>query len=342
MVTIKDVAQRAGVSTATVSAVVNDAAWVSDETRARVRESAQALGYRPNRLARSLKTRASGTVGVIVSDLTNPYFTEVVRALGRALRDHDRTLLLCDAEQSYALGARYYETLLEKRVDGLVLIGASVPADVVEAHAREAPVVAIERDYPAADVTCLLVDSEQGGYDATAHLVGLGRRRVATITGPSAGPGHETYGRAARHEGYRRALAEAGRPYDPDLVVEGDFQFAGGRAAMRTLLALPDPPDAVFAANDLMALGAMLEARLAGLRIPDDLAVVGYDDVPMAALVTPPLTTLAMPKEALGREAAALLDARLRDPDGVPARHQRFSAELVVRASTGAAVPVES
>ncbi|HYE59025.1 MAG TPA: LacI family DNA-binding transcriptional regulator [Rhodothermales bacterium] len=329
-------AQHAGVSTATVSAVVNDATWVSDETRARVKDAARTLGYRPNRLARSLKTRETGTVGVIVSDLTNPYFTEVVRALGRALRADDRTLLLGDAEQSYDLGTKHYETLPEKRVDGLVLIGASVPAEVVSAHAQEAPVVAIERNYATEGVTCLLVDSEQGGYDATSHLIALGRRRIAAITGPSVGPGQSTYGRAARHEGYRRALVEAGRGYDPALVVEGDFQFEGGRAAMRRLLDLPEQPDAVFASNDLMALGAMLEARLSSLRVPDDVAVVGYDDVPMAALVTPSLTTLAMPKEALGREAAAVLERRLRGVDGVSVPRQMFSATLVVRESSGA------
>lgn len=334
MVTIKDVAHNAGVSTATVSAVINDADWVPEETRARVQAAAMGLGYRPNRLARGLKTRASGTVGVIVSDLMNPFFTDVVRSLGRSLRKHDQTLLLCDAEHSYELGTKYFETLLEKRVDGFVLIGSSVPTEIVAAHAHHVPIVAIERDYDLDKVTCLLVDSEQGGFDATTHLIEGGRQRIAVITGPSAGPGHTTYGCVASHEGYRRALSEAGRPYLPDLVVEGDFQFDGGRTAMRQLFGLPEPPDAVFASNDLMALGAMLEARQAGVIVPDDLAVVGYDDLPMAQLVTPPMTTLGMPREMLGSEAAALLHARLSDCGASTPTQRMFPANLIVRGSS--------
>lgn len=340
MPTLKDVARHSGVSIATASAVVNGAGWVTEETRRRVQAAVEALGYRPNRLARSLKTQQSQAVGVVVSDLTNPFFTEVVRSLSHALRADGRTLFLCDADHRFDLGEAAFHTLVEKRVDALVLIGDSVHERVVAdyvARPEAGPVVAIERDYGHDGVTTLLVDSEAGAYAATRHLLEAGCTRIATITGPHSGPGSTTYGRAQRFEGYRRALAEAGRPVNPAYVAEGNFRYSGGQEAMQRFLALSEPPDAVFASNDLMALGAADVARRAGLALPDDLALVGYDDIPVAALSAPGLTTLAMPKAALGQAAAEQIAAQLA---GAPPVRRLFEAQLVVRGSTVAgAVP---
>lgn len=334
MVTMKKVAEHAGVSIATVSAVINGARWVTEKTRDRVLQSVEATGYRPNGLARGLKTRQSNAIGVIVSDLTNPFFTQIVRTLGRALRAHERNLFLCDAEQSYELGALHYEMLLEKRVDGLVVIGASVSRTLLESSIPAVPVVAIERDYRLRGVSSLLVDSEQGAYDATMHLVEGGYERIAIINGPAAGPGSESFATGRLLEGYRRALERAGMTYDPSYFVRGDFHYASGAAALRKLLACSPRPDAVFVANDLMALGVMHEARLSRLRIPDDLAVIGYDDIPMAELVAPSLSSLSMPNKELGQEAAALLDRRLKDSALIPPTQQMFSARLIVRESS--------
>lgn len=351
MPTLNDVASRCGVSTATVSAVVNGADWVSRPTRERVEAAIEEVGYRPNRIARSLKTGRGYGVGVIVHDLTNPFFTEIVRSLSHTLRKLGRTLVLCDSDRQFEVGARNLEMLLEKQIDGLVLINDAVSEDDLHTHLRELsfelPVVAVDRTYDRpGGVHHLLVDSEEGAFQATAHLIAQGRRRVALISGPlgstdgNADPPPTGYGRQARYEGYRRALDEADLPFDPALVAEGNLRYDGGRRACQQLLALPGgPPDAIFAVNDLMALGALQAAQDAGLSVPDDLAIVGFDDIPPAARASPALTTIAMPKRALGHAAAELLHERIeRAQDGhadddEPVR-RLFSAHLVARGSS--------
>ncbi|MEM9997909.1 MAG: LacI family DNA-binding transcriptional regulator [Bacteroidota bacterium] len=339
-VTIKDVAARSGVSVATVSAVVNEADWVTDATRARVQRAVAELGYRPNRVARSLKTQRADAVGAIVSDVTNPFFTEIIRGLSHALQERGRNLFLCDADHRFELGDAHLEMLIEQQVDGLVIIGDSVREASLQSYLRRrshVPVVAIERDYDLPDVSCLLVDSEQGAYVATRHLIEQGFERIAYIAGPQEGAGSLTYGRAMRTAGWRRALAEAGLPNDDEWLARGTFRYESGASAMRDLLSRPVRPDAVFVANDMMALGAMHALHEMGLRIPDDLALVGFDDIPVAALVAPPLTTMAMPKRRLGRAAHDVLRAHIADGPGYTAVRRTFEADLVVRASSLAA-----
>lgn len=336
-VTLHDLAKRCDVSTATVSAVVNGAEWVSEATRARVQQAVDEMGYHPNQLARGLKRQEGHAVGVIVSDLTNPFFTQVVRSLSHSLRESGRTLSLCDSDHRHDLGEANLRMLLEGQIVGLVVIGDSVPEtalrEFVKARAH-VPVIAIERDYQIPQVSALLVDSEQGAFAATMHLAERGCERIAMIAGPTTGAGSATFGRAQRLAGYLRALRELDRPVNPSLIVEGAFRLESGRDAMRKLLALDVPPDAVFAANDMMALGAMSTVREAGLRVPDDVALVGFDNVPMSELTTPGLTTMAMPMARLGDAAARLLGALIRlGADHTPVR-DTFSAELVARAST--------
>jgi len=336
-VTLHDLARRCGVSTATVSAVVNHADWVSDKTRRRVQRAIDEMGYHPNQLARGLKRRAGHSVGVIVSDLTNPFFTQIVRSLSHTLRVAGRTLSLCDSDHRHDLGESNLRMLLEGQIVGLVVIGDSVPEKALRAFVRarpSVPVIAIERDYRVSQVSCLLVDSEEGGFVATRHLVECGRRRIAMITGPSEGAGSATYGRAQRFDGYRRALGDSGLPFDESLVVEGTFRYESGREAMRQLLALDEPPDAVFAANDMMALGAMSVVREAGLSVPGDVALVGFDNVPVTSLMTPGLTTMAMPMGEFGEAAARLLEAHMRLDGERPRVRQMYSAELIMRSST--------
>jgi LacI family transcriptional regulator len=336
-VTLHDLAKRCNVSTATVSAVVNGADWVSKGTRARVQKAIDAMGYHPNQLARGLKRQEGHAVGVVVSDLTNPFFTQIVRSLSHSLRESGRTLSLCDSDHRHDLGEANLRMLLEGQIVGLVVIGDSVPEKALRAFVKARPrvhVIAIERDYHIPQVSTLLVDSEQGAYAATRHLADRGCERIAMIAGPSTGAGSATFGRTQRLEGYRRALKDLGRVADPSLVVEGTFRYESGRYAMRRLLALDDRPDAVFAANDMMALGAMSVVREAGLRVPDDVALVGFDNVPMTELTTPGLTTMAMPMSELGDAAARLLDAQIRLGANHKPVRDTFSAELVARAST--------
>lgn len=339
-VTLREVAKECDLSIATVSAVANGAAWVPEETRRRVQRAIDHLGYRPNQLARGLKTRRGHAVGVIVSDLTNPFFTEVVRSLSHALREGGRTLLLSDSDHRFDIGDLNLRILSEGHVAGLVVVGDSIRIETLRSYVRRAhhvPVIAIERDYDIEGVSCLLVDSEHGAYTVTRHLVEQGYRRIAIIAGPHEGPGSTTYGRVQRYDGYRRALAEAGYKLDRRLVAEGNFRYTGGREAMRRLLAGRARPDAVFASNDMMALGAMEAVRAAGLRVPEDIALAGWDDIPMTSLTTPALTTVAMPKRQLGSAAAALLAEQIpRDGDHTPVRRM-FDAQLVVRQSSGPA-----
>ena len=335
-ITLRHVAERCGVSTATVSAVVNGAPWVSSTTRDRVQRAVDEMGYRPNQFARSLKTQRGYAVGVIASDFTNPFFTEVVRSLSHVLREDGRVLFLCDSDHRFELGDTNLRMLFDSHVAGLVLIGDSVRDETLKRYVRRrthVPIVAVERDYNLDGVSCLVADSEAGAHAATHHLLGQGYRRIAMIGGPQHGPGSTTYGRAQRYAGYRRALEEGGVALDDKLVVEGNFRYAGGQEAMRRLLAGRTRPDAVFAANDMMALGAISVIQGAGLRVPDDIAVVGFDDIPIAALASPALTTVAMPKSELGRGAAVTLAQQLNHARPLALRRV-LDTELVVRQSS--------
>ena len=336
-ITLHDIAKRCGVSIATVSAVVNGAAWVTETTRDRVQRAVDDMGYHPNQFARGLKKQEGHAVGVIVSDLTNPFFTQIVRSLSLAVHDAGRSLSLCDSDHRHDLGEANLRMLVEGQVLGLIVVGDSVPEDALRAFVRQrprVPVIAIEREYAIPQVSTLLVDSELGAFTATMHLAERGCTRIAMITGPSSGAGSATYGRIQRYEGYKRALRACGQALEPELVVEGNFRYEGGRNAMQRLLSLPQWPDAVFSANDMMAVGAMSVIRDAGARVPDDIALVGFDDVPITTLVQPALTTMAMPLRAFGESAARLLEQQLAlGGEHSPVR-MAFSAGLVVRASS--------
>jgi LacI family transcriptional regulator len=338
--TIKDVAKQSGVSISTVSAVLNATGWVPEDTKDRVERAINDLGYRPNRIAQSLKKRRSNAYGIIVSDLLNPYFTEIVSALQLRLLEGDKYSFIFNSDRRSDLADKSFEFILDRQLDGIVLISDSVSEKIVRKYSKkypEVPIVAIERDYDIDSVYTLLVDSEKAAFEATTYLVNLGYKRIAMITGPSVGVGSSSYGRLQRTEGYTRALKTAKLPVSMDLIVEGTFRMESGEAAMHKLLCLPKRPDAVFAANDLMALGAMKALKQVHLRIPDDVALMGYDDIALASMVSPALTTLAMPKKELGEKAAEIL-LKLAAEDIVPhdsseKRLKFFNASLVPRDS---------
>lgn len=342
--TIRDVAADCGLSIATVSAVVNKAGWVPEQTRVRVEDSIHSLGYRPNRLARGLKTSLSYTVGVIVSDVTNPYFTDIVRSLGHVLRENDRNLLLCESEHEFDLGERSFRMLLEKQVDAIVLIGDSVSDEVLRRFAmgRDLPMVAIGRSYNLDGVSELLVDPEEAAHAATRHLLDQGYQRLGLISGPFSGPGSKSYGHPLRKAGFERALRAAGVPCRPEWIVEGDFRIEGGKRAMTQLLAADIRPDAVFAANDLMALGALEALRENGLTVPDEVGLVGCDNIPMSKHAGVPLTTIDLPRERLGKEAATLLLKKIAEGGGSDDVRRIYSCSLVVRESSLRRVGAES
>jgi len=331
MATIVEVARRARVSPTTVSHVVNGTRFVSAEARARVEHAILALGYRPNALARSLRRGQSHTLGLLLPDSGNPFFAEMGRAVEQAASEAGFSVILCNTENDRARERHYLGALARKQVDGIVLVAAEERGQALQGLLRaRMPVVATDRERPGLAVDTVVAEHERGGELATRHLLSLGHRRIACIAGPRAlSPS------ALRVAGWRRALEEAGAEADPALLVHGDFHPGTGAAAARALLALPRPPTAVFACNDLMALGVLRAAAELGRRVPDDLAVVGYDDIELAPFASPPLTTVAQPKREMGREAVRLLTARIADRSRPPQRTV-LPVALRVRRSCGA------
>jgi LacI family transcriptional regulator len=344
---IKEVSRAAGVSISTVSHVLNGTRYVSAALRQRVESAVAQLDYRQNALARSLRTRQSYAIGLIIPDVTNPYYPQLARGVQDAAAAAGYWVFLCNSDRQAETEARLLDALEQRRVDGILLDPSGPdPALLAALRRRAVPVVLVGSRIDEPDLDVVTV-APNGGYDAVRHLIARGHRRIALIAGPpvagGAQPGASV--RPAKAGGYRLALEEAGIPLDPALVVPGDYTREGGAAALARLLAQAQPPTAIFAGNDLMAIGALAAARRAGRRVPDDLAIVGYDDIPEAAVTTPALTTVAVPKYEMGRAAATLLLDRLsarpaHPEDGaqtIPpphqARHIVLPHRLVIRES---------
>lgn len=332
MANIQEVAKRAGVSSTTVSHVINNTRVVTPETRQRVETAMRELGFRPNALARSLRRGHSHTLGLILPDSSNPFFAEVGRSLEAAAFASGYSVILGNAEGDLDRERFYVDTLYKKQVDGLVFVGAGDdPEAVAELLKRGIPVVVVDRPMTGLAVDTVLIDNRAGGSLATRHLIELGHRRIGCLRGPS-----NLTPSADRVTGYCDALAGAGLPYDASLVVRGDFKAESACHATMALLAGDDPPTAVFACNDVMAFGALRGAAKAGRRVPDDLAVVGFDDIELASYGMLPLTTVAQPKAELGRLAVQMLTERMADKTRAP-RREVLGVQLIVRESSGGA-----
>jgi LacI family transcriptional regulator len=332
MITVKDVARHAGVSVTTVSHVVNETRFVSEAARSRVQAAIAELKYVPSAVARSLKANRTLTIGVMLPNSSNPYFAEIVRGVEDACFEAGFNVILCNTDDDPHRQGQYVRLLSEKQVDGLIVLSSGGDDELGE-HLRDAgmPQVLVDREVDHLDADLAEVNHEAGGYLATRHLLELGHRRIACITGPLG-----LSSAAQRLAGHERALAAAGVKRQPRWLREADFTSAGGHAAMVDLLALRQRPSAVFACNDLMAFGAISAAAGAGLRLPGDLSVVGFDDIALAAYSSPPLTTVAQPKHQLGVLAAELLLARIADRK-LPHQRVILQPELKLRASTAPA-----
>ena len=328
MSTIREVADRAGVSTTTVSHVINNTRFVSEDVRRRVQAAMDELGYWPNALARSLRRGETHTIGLVLPDSANPFFAEVGHAVEAAAFAAGYSVLLCNTEGDCAKEQSYLDVLAEKHVDGVILIAAGDCLGSLPALSLRLPVAVVDRDLPDIQLDAVLADNRQGGFLATQHLYALGHRRIACITGPS----HLTPS-AERVIGYREALAAAGLPVAEDLILRGDFHPESGRRGAHALFALPDPPTAIFACNDLLAIGVLRAAAETGRRIPDEMAVVGFDDIEIASYVFPQLTTISQPKLEMGRRAVLRLLERMTDKTRSP-RRDVFAPTLVVRESS--------
>jgi LacI family transcriptional regulator len=330
--TIEDIARQVGVSRATVSRVINGDANVKEQTRALVMEALQKSNFQPNIAARSLAAGRTNVIGLIIpagvsAIFTDPYFPLLIQGATSVCNARDYSVMLWLAEPEYER-RMMRQILYSGLLDGVVVSSMLMEDPIVQAlHDSKKPFMLIGR-HPTLDVNYLDVDNINGAREATLHLLRLGHQQVATITGPQ-----NMIAGQDRLQGYRQALDERGITFQPELVVEGDFSEAGGYAAMRRLLL--HKPTAVFVASDMMAEGAMRALREAGQLVPQDVAIVGYDDMPNSSRITPPLTTIRQPTNRMGSLAVDALIDIIQYPSPNK-RHIVLPVELVIRESCGA------
>ena len=301
----------AGVSTSTVSHVINKDRFVSDAIREKVESAIKALNYAPSALARSLKINQTRTIGMLITASTNPFYSELVRGVERSCFERGYSLVLCNTEGDEQRMNSNLETLMQKRVDGLLLLCTETHQPSREILQRYPSVPTVMMDWAPfdGDSDHIQDNSLLGGDMATQYLINKGHTHIACIAGPL----DKTPARL-RLEGYRVAMARAGLTILDGNEIIGNFEFSGGFEAMQMLLALEARPQAVFICNDAMAVGAYLALYQAGLRVPQDIAIVGYDDIELAQYMTPPLTTIHQPKDELGELAIDVLIHRISDP----------------------------
>jgi len=334
MTTIRDVAKRAGVAPITVSRVVNNSGYVSEKTRARVEAAIADLGYVPNVLARSLRSRRTDTLALILTDISNPFWTTVSRGVEDAASDAGFNVILCNTDESEVEQDKYLRVLLQKQVDGVLLVPARSALEPIQfVQSQDTPVVVLDRLIPNAQADTVHCDSEEGGYQLTHLLLSLGHRRIAVLSGPQGVSTAEE-----RVAGYQRALAEAGIDIDPALIHYGRFSLESGYTMTQQVLAVTPRPSGLFASNNFIAIGALRALRDAGLQVPEDLALVGFDDLPEDLVVDPFLTVVAQPAYEMGQRATELLLARLSGE--APEAYQEIvlPTVLIVRQSSGQAV----
>lgn len=334
-VSIKDIAQAAGVSHSTVSRALSDSPLVSDETKARVQHLAQEMGYSPNTLARSLVTRQTHTVGVVVTTIADPFIAEVVQGIEATAHDHGYTVVLCNSGAEPEREIAAVEMLGSKRVDGVIVTSSRVGALYLEHLERiGVPIVLINNhnEQSGRYTFTVTVDNQHGGCLATDHLIQLGHQRIAYVTAPA-----DHSSDLDRMAGYRQALVDSGIEPDPDLIVPGNGRADGGERALETLMALDVLPGAVFCYNDMTAIGLINAARGAGLAVPSDIAVAGFDDIPFATYCCPPLTTIAQPKGEMGQLAMKMALSLMTIEEGDEREELSnivVQGKLIVRAST--------
>jgi len=329
LTTIKDVARRAGVSAGTVSNLLSGCRFVRPETAARIQKAMQELDYRPNALARGLRSKRSSTIGLIVPDSANPFFAEVAWHIARAAAGAGFGLMLCNTGNLPSLESAQIELLLEKRVDGIILVSGTGSAKPLEnAVCARIPLVLLAREVPGVEADVLVVDNHRGGGLVASHLLGLGHRRLGYI-----GRESTLSPSSARLEGFQRTLMAAGVPLTEESVVSAYSRPEDGYHATLALLGRAPDITAIFAFNDIIALGVIRAAYDLGRRIPESLALVGFDDISLADLSVPRLTTVRPPVTEMGRLAVSLIAERLASQDLPPRRHV-LPVELVVREST--------
>ncbi len=329
-VSIKDIARAAGVSHSTVSRALADSPLVKEETRERIKQLAQEMGYSPHALARSLVTRRTQTVGVVVTTIADPFVSEIVRGLEETGQNHGYTIILCNSNAEPRRELAAVKALREKRVDGIIVTASRI-GDLYLPLLEDfgVPIVLINNQQTGKYVYSIGTDDLRGGQIATEHLLSLGHTRIAYIASPN-----NVNSSQARMDGYRAALEAAGIAFDPALVADGDGRPAAAMRATEHLLSRGIRPTAIFCYNDMTAIGTIRALRKAGIRVPDDISVVGYDDIPIVEYLDPPLTTIRQRKYDMGCMAMDMLLRLLNGAADV--QDVTIEPTLVLRESTSA------
>lgn len=327
-----DVAEHAGVSPATVSRVFNNSVNVSEKVRTRVLESAAELGYKASPTRRA--SQAQKTVALIITDILNPFFPEVVRGVQDEARLDNTALLLCDSAEDPQWEQRILGTLASQSVDGIIVCASRLATQELLAFRDRyhTPMVVINRRIGHPEIPCIVVDFASAAYVAGRHLINLGHTRIAYLTGPS-----DTEASQVRRQGLEQALQEAGLSLDPHLCLSGFPNVEGGFQATSVLLSLPpaERPTAIMCYNDILAVGALQAIHAHNLRVPEDISVVGFDDIALAAHTNPPLTTIDQPKNRLGKLAMRMLRQMMQGEAIQGTGYTLLESPLVVRESTG-------
>ncbi|CDG15767.1 ribose operon transcriptional repressor RbsR [Xenorhabdus doucetiae] len=329
MATMKDVARLAGVSTSTVSHVINGNRYVSENVKKRVNAAIEELNYAPSALARSLKIKQTKTIGMLVTASDNSFYSEIVRGVEKSCYERGYSLILCNTEGNVTRMISNMETLLQKRVDGLLIMCSETQRPSSDAFRRYPLVPMVIMDWSPFDSFNDIIkdNSLQGGEMATNYLISRGFRKIACITGP-----RDKTPACQRLAGYRKAMQDAGLRIPAGYEIYSDFEFAGGLSSMNQLLQLSEPPEALFAGNDAMAIGAYQALYQQGLSVPDDISIIGYDDIAIAPYLIPPLTTIHQPKDELGKLAIDSLLYRMSNPESEP-KQLVLTPKLIERSS---------
>jgi LacI family transcriptional regulator len=329
MSTIRDVARRAGVAPITVSRVINNSGYVSERTRQRVEKAIAELNYVPNALAQGLRFNKTNVIALVLSDITNPFWTTVARGAEDASSEENYSVILCNTDEDVAKHDKYTQLLLRRQVDGFLLVPVSNAVDTIRFIQQQGvALVILDRQMPGVSVDIVRADSEGGAYELTRYLVKLGHRRIAILSGPDV-----VSTSTQRVAGYKRALHDAHLKVDAELISFGDFYQDSGYERTMKLLALSRPPTAIFAGNNFIAIGVMKALYESGLRIPEDMSVVGFDELPAGLLVRPFLTVAAQPAYEMGYRATKLLLERIANSGKPSYQEIVLPTQLVIRQS---------
>ncbi len=330
MTTIKDVAERAGVSVATVSRVINNEKYVNEDLRLQIQEIIHEMGYQPDAIARGLRTKSTNVISLVIPDINNPYFPEVARGVQSVADQYEYVVILCNTDRVVSLEKKFLNILSQQRVEGIIINPSGSNSSELDLLASlKIPVVLISSQNILPKLDIVMVDNLQGAALAIQHLVDLGHHRIGLVGGS-----RDVSSGEQRYQGYLKALMENGIAVQEELITEGSFDHNGGYGCMKRLLKLEERPSAVFAANDIMAIGAVSAILEEGLRIPKDISIVGFDDISYASMMYPKLTTISQPKFEAGVAATKMLFERITIQANVKPRRVVLNHSIIIRDTT--------